>query len=182
MASNAQQVVNMPNILLTLIVLLCFFGADTLLAQTSDKVRSGDVFGDWQFSCTAIAEEQTSCALTQTILTEPDAPPLAQISFERATNPDQVVASLVVPIGSEVSSGPILAAGDQGLSLPYIFCTPEGCLARAFVAIESLAPFLSSDQLGVIYKRYGVEGMVRIPASSNGLKEAFQSLGLLQAE
>lgn len=172
----------MPNILRTGALVLSFSWANALSAQTTDTLRNGDVVGDWQFGCVALAEGQTSCALTQTILTEPDAPPLAQISFERATNSDQVVASLVVPIGSEVSSGPLLAAGDQGLSLPYIFCTPEGCLARALVAVESLAPFLSSDQLGVIYKRYGVEGMVRIPASSNGLKEAFQSLGLLQAE
>ena len=172
----------MPNILQTAAVVLSISWAGALSAQTAETLRNGDVVGDWQFGCVAIAEGQTSCALTQTILTEPGAPPLAQISFERATNPDQVLTSIVVPIGSEVSSGAVLAAGDQGLSLPYIFCTPEGCLARALVAAESLAPFLSSDQLGVIYKRYGVEGMVRIPASSNGLKEAFQSLGLLKAE
>ena len=159
--------------------LLALFWAGTI---TAEPLRNGDVVGDWQFGCVALGEGQTSCALTQKILTEPGTPPLAQISFERAPNPDQVIASLVVPIGSEVASGPLLAAGDQGLALPYIYCAPEGCLARALVAVESLAPFLASDKLGVIYKRYGVEGMVRIPASSNGLKDAFERLGLLQTE
>jgi invasion protein IalB len=146
---------------------------------TADTLRNGDVVGDWKFSCVAISEGQASCALTQTILIEEGAPPLARITFERAVDPEQLVVSLFVPVGSELSFSPLLAAGDQGLPFPYIVCTSEGCLARTFVTVESLAPFLVSDQLAVIYKRYGVEGMVRIPASSNGLVDAFKSLGLM---
>lgn len=145
----------------------------------AETLRNGDVLGDWKFSCVAISESETSCALIQTILIEPGAPPLARITFERATGPEQLVVSLFVPVGSELSFSPLLAAGDQGLAFSYIVCTSEGCLARTLVTVESLAPFLVSDQLAVIYKRYGVEGMVRIPASSNGLVDAFKSLGLM---
>jgi len=159
------------------LLLLC--AADVVSAE---PLRNGDVLGDWKFGCVALAESQTRCALTQRILTEPGAPPLAQISFERTEDPERILVALVVPVGAEVSSNVALAAGDQGLALPYVFCTSETCLARALVAVESLAPFLVSDQLGVIYKRYGTEDAVRIPASSNGLKDAFQRLGLLQAE
>lgn len=160
----------------------CLFFLCAAGVVSAEPLRSGDVVGDWKFGCVALAESQTRCALTQRILTEPGVPPLAQISFERVVDPEQIVAALVVPIGAEVSSNALLAAGDQGLALPYIYCTPESCLARALVTVESLTPFLASDQLGVIYKRYGAERTIRIPASSNGLKDAFQRLGLQHAE
>lgn len=156
---------------------LCWAGV-----VSAEPLRNGDVMGDWKFGCVALAESQTRCALSQRILTEPGVPPLAEISFERAADPKQIVVALVVPIGTEVGSNALLAAEDQGLALPYIYCTPKSCLARALVTVKSLTPFLVSDQLGVIYKRYGAEGTVRIPASSTGLKDAFQRLGVLQAE
>lgn len=149
---------------------------------TAQALRNGDVSGDWQFNCVAISEGQTSCALTQTILLEPGSPPLARITFQRDIEPEQVVVSLFVPVGSELSSSPMLAAGDKGVAASYIVCMSDGCLAQTLVSMDSIAPFLVSDQLAVIYKRYGVEGMVRIPASSSGLMDAFVSLGLLQAE
>ena len=146
---------------------------------TAETLRNGDVVGDWKFSCVASSQAETSCGLTQTILIEPGAPPLARITFERSADPEQLLVSLFVPVGSALSFSPLLAAGEQGLAFSYIVCTSEGCFARTLVTVESLSPFLVSDQLAVIYKRYGVEGMVRIPASSNGLLDAFKSLGLL---
>lgn len=86
--------------------------------------------------------------------------------------------SLLVPVGSELSFSPMLAAGDQGLAVSYIVCMSDGCVAQALVSVESIASFLISDQLAVIYKRYGEDGMVRIPASSNGLTDAIKSLDL----
>lgn len=144
----------------------------------AEALRNGDVLGDWKYSCVAISEGQTSCAFTQTILLEPNTQPLARITFQRDVEAEQVVVSLFVPVGSVLSFSPLLAAGDQGLAVPYIVCMSDGCVAQALVSVESIAPFLISDQLAVIYKRYGEEGMVRIPASSNGLTDAFESLGL----
>lgn len=148
------------------------------MPAAAEALRNGDVLGDWKYSCVAISEGQTNCAFTQTILLEPDTPPLARITFQRDVEPEQVVVSLLVPLGSELSFSPMLAAGDQGLAVPYIVCMSDGCVAQALVSVESIASFLISDQLAVIYKRYGEDGMVRIPASSNGLTDAFKSLGL----
>lgn len=146
---------------------------------TAETLRNGDVVGDWKFNCVAMAEGETRCGLTQTILIDAKTPPLALITFERAVYPEQVVASLFVPVGSELSFSPLIVAGDQGLAFTYVFCTTEGCLARTSLEVESFVPFLVSDQLSVVYKRYGEEGLVRIPASNNGLMDAFKSLGLL---
>lgn len=148
----------------------------------AETLRNGDVLGDWIFSCVAIAESETSCALMQTILTEEGAPPLAQISFARGQSADQVVVSVVVPIGVEVSSNVVFATGDEGLALPFIFCTPENCLSQTLVQTSSLLPFLTGSELDVIYKHYGTQAVVRIPASSKGLREAFLRLGLLLNE
>lgn len=148
----------------------------------AEPLRNGEVVGDWRFSCVALGESKTRCTLQQTIFSDADAPPLAQIAFERASDADYLIVSLVVPIGSEIPSGALLAAGEAAFNLPYIYCSSERCLARALVAHESLLPFLSSDKLAVVYKRYGVEGMLRIPASSNGLKDAFARLRLANSE
>lgn len=137
-------------------------------------LRNGEAVGDWRFDCVAITEDENRCVLTQVIMYEGLGQPLARISFARAEIASQVMVSIVAPLGVEIPYGASLVSGEDALQFPFLFCTAEGCLARAPVEGEVVRNFFSSDDLAILLSLASAESATVIPASARGLLEALE--------
>lgn len=158
------------------LVALCVANSGGVFAQDT-MPRSGAVFGDWLFQCTAIAEGKTRCAFSQTIVNGEAQEVLAWLSVSRGSEDDTLLLTSIVPLGVDVSVAPALQLDDSAISLPVKTCSKTGCISRVQLSSSEIETFLATSELAVLYKYPRIEQTSRVRASVKGLPE-----GLRQAQ
>lgn len=157
-------------------------GISTIGHTEAQTVWNGKVFGDWQYECAPLAKEITQCALVQSIIDTGSFDPLLRLSFARSSVDETVIASVLLPLGVELEEGVRLHFGRRNAWLPFKTCVIEGCLSRKIMSHKDLLQLAREENFTVAFYAVGRLAVVKIPASSRGLMEAFQSLGFVVIE
>ena len=145
-------------------------------------VSNGEVFGDWQYECSARAEGITQCALVQSIIDTGTLETIVRLSVARSTVDASVTASVLLPLGVDLGKGALLRYGDQRILLPFKMCVIEGCLARIVMSAQELQNLARAVDLTVEFYAVGGVAFAQVSASNLGLREAFRELGFIFGE
>lgn len=148
----------------------------------ADTIWNGEIFGDWRFECMAHAEGITQCALVQSIIDIETNQPVLRLSFARSVIDGSVTASVLLPLGVELTENATVYYGVEKMSLPYRICVVDGCLARITMAPDELRRVATAQSLGVEFFAVGRSAPIEAPASGRGLSEAFMRLGYVSRE
>jgi len=148
----------------------------------TETVWNGETFGDWRFECGSPAEGLTQCALVQSIIDTVTNQTMVRLSFAQSAVDGTITASVLLPLGVELTENATVHYGVEKMSLPYRICVVDGCLARRSIAPDELRRVATAQRLGVAFFAVGRSAPVEAPASGRGLSEAFARLGYVAAE
>jgi len=140
------------------------------------EAKVGERFGDWVFECTALAEDKTACALTQTIMSKKGNQSLVKFSLSRNEQKGHIQLTAVVPLGIHLPSG-ISGAIDQGKPFQYITqtCVRQGCIANYAPDGGFLKAMQAGQKLGIKFSGNGGKQPIAIEGSLNGLAEGMKA-------
>jgi invasion protein IalB len=148
--------------------------ASPAMAQTEGQgangARVGDTFGDWLFECTAIAEGQTACSLTQTIVVQETGRPIAKFSLARGNAQGTGFLVVMLPLGLDIPAG-VQGAIDTAAGFPMVVetCIAGGCLATAQIEPERLKAMKSGTKFNLAFRIRGEQQPVTIAGSLKGI-------------
>lgn len=150
----------------TLLILLIFNVPHTVYAET----KVGDRFGDWLFECTALAEDKTACALTQTIVSQKNNRRIVKFNLAHNEKNGGVMLTALLPLAIHLPSG-VSGAIDQGKAFTFTLqtCLPHGCIATYPVDGSFLKSMQNGKKLSISFTAYGKTQPAHITGSLEGL-------------
>lgn len=157
------------------VILEMIFGSGPALAQ-ADVPKIGQKFGDWMFQCSAVAQNQTTCAFVQTIVTPDGKRQLAQLQMlEQKTEPATYILTMLLPLGLDIQNGVTAKIDETDPTAATIkTCLPGGCIATMLLD-ESLAGAMrNGNNLELAFTM--ADGKKAITGSLNGIAEAFSAV------
>ena len=160
---------------LAVLVLGVFAGA----ANAQTQPRSGDAFGDWKFTCRAIAESQTICTLNQTLISEDTNQSIAQFRIVRSAAEEGALALVaVLPLGVVIPAG-VRGQVDDGevFEMPLQTCLNNGCVSRTALSTEVLDALKRGQRLNVSFNLVRNANPIVLPVSLNGLTRGLEATG-----
>src|SRR5690606_20389564 len=129
---------------ITLLILLVFNISHPAYAEA----KVGDRFGDWIFECTALAEDKTACALTQTIVTQKDNRRIVKFNLAHNEKMGGAMLTALLPLAIHLPSG---ASGvidrEKAFQFSLQTCLPHGCIATYPVDSNFLKSMQNGKQI-----------------------------------
>lgn len=120
--------------------LAIFVMAAGLPAQAQD----GQVFKDWRVRCLpdGTGTGKTNCVAEHVAVNKETSKPVLLIRAHYGTPDSNPVAVILVPLLVRLPPGLRLQIdGGPAVTVPFVFCAPDGCLARVPLTAELLAAF-----------------------------------------
>ena len=132
--------------------------------------RVGDTFGDWLFECTAIAEGQTACSLTQTIVVQETGRAIAKFSLSRGATEGTAFFLVMLPLGLDIPAG-VRSTVDTNEPIPLLVetCVAAGCLATAQLDSARLQQMKAGMTLNLTFRVRGELQAVTLAGSLKGI-------------
>ncbi|MES2013575.1 MAG: invasion associated locus B family protein [Pseudomonadota bacterium] len=163
-----------------------FFATISLIASFSislnaqAEVKVGDRFGDWVFECTAISEGKTSCAISQTIVSQKNNRRIAKLNIARNPQTNTINLTALLPLGMDLASG-VSATLDQGKSfqLSLKTCIQQGCIASYALDANMLKTLQSGQKLNITFSMSGAKEPLNISSSTSGLSDGLKAANLI---
>jgi invasion protein IalB len=148
-------------------------------SAASSGPRVGDKFGDWVFSCTALAKNKTVCALTQTVVTKKDNRRLVKFSVEQSEKTGSAILTAIVPLGIDIGAG-VSGSIDEGNSFQYKLetCLQFGCIATHPLDGALMKAMQSGQRLNLTFTGKGSEKPFSVSGSLNGFSEGSKAANL----
>ncbi len=108
--------------------------------------KVGDKFGDWNFNCRAVGQDDTVCGLYQIVLweTESGKSPIMNLTIRRSddakTKTRRAMLAALMPLGIFLPAG-VAARNDKGEQFALVpqTCTKNGCEAAVVLNDKTLA-------------------------------------------
>jgi invasion protein IalB len=140
---------------------------------------AGETFGDWVFECRAVAENQTSCALTQTLISAQTQQAVAKFSFTRSQETSTLTLLTLLPLGLDLSAGVQgRVDGKDAMEYKLETCVAAGCFARSLISAEVLEAMKAGTALGVSFTVKGYTEPMTLTGSLKGFTEGMNATGL----
>lgn len=159
-------------------LLVGVLGAAPAMAQTGGQqpggqqaaARVGDTFGDWLFECTAIADGQTACSLTQTIVVQETGRAIAKFSLARGAEANTGFLVVMLPLGLDIPAG-VSGAVDTNAAFPFLVetCIAGGCLATVQLDGARIQQMKAGTAFNLAFRIRGEQQPVTIAGSLNGI-------------
>ena len=164
------------------------------IAQTSDEQDQPvsakpdsftATFADWTLSCARPAaqpEARLACGVSTVVVAEGQSQPFAQFSLADSGAGGFALTALV-PVSITVGAVPLVATdeADPGLAMPWLACTPSGCLAQVGLTDEQLQRLRGYAKQGRFQFTDSAGNQVRVNFSFRGLSQALDAMVLQQA-
>ncbi|MDZ4203013.1 MAG: invasion associated locus B family protein [Gallionella sp.] len=150
------------------------------LAQTAQaEVKAGDRFGDWVFECAALAEDKTTCALTQTLQSKQGNQRIVKFNLARNEAKGRIQLTAVVPLGIHLPSG-VSGAIDKNKPFQYTLqtCLQPGCIATYAVDGNFLKAMQAGQTLTIRFSGNGGKTPFSFDGSLKGLSEGMKAAKL----
>ena len=148
-------------------------------AASAEGPRVGERFGDWTFECTALAESQTECALSQVLMDGDRQVPVAKFSLNKDNLGEARFLIAVLPLGIDATM-PISARIDQGkpTSLQLLTCLAGGCIARLPLDPAIVKEMKGGMRMSVFFNFVGSADQTVFPVSLAGVTKGFAAARL----
>ncbi len=135
-------------------------------------------FKDWRVECAENKEGQTMCNMFQRLMWEGEkfGALLVTIMITESEGAKRPRMRLVAPLGTFLPSGLTLQIeGENEFTVPFQFCTPNGCLVNLDLADDVVANLKQSNRLNVAYRR--ADGKVaKLQVSLSGFTKALEKI------
>lgn len=156
------------------VVAVCAHGA----AAQNAKPKVGAVFGDWTYACTAFAEGETTCAITQTLVTGEPRRPIARFNIGVDPQTEVLTLTALVPLGLAFSDGLSATIDTQSpFTIPLETCIQGGCIGKIALTGRIVDDFAAGTTITLNYRLAANNAPIGIPGSLQGVAEAFQATG-----
>jgi len=145
------------------------------VSSTPDSYTA--TFGDWQLRCVRnLADpgaDAVACEVATVVIAEGQTAPFAQIALSIGTDAMTHVTA-IVPVNVLVRTQPVIGTdeADPGVPVPWLTCTPNGCVADLALADADLQRFRA-------YTRQG--RLLFVDSAGNNVSVLFSFRGLAQA-
>lgn len=139
-------------------------------------------FADWLLRCQRAADPAVTsriCDVVTFVMAQGQSQPFAQITLTRG--PDRIFhVTALVPINISIGVAPLIATdeADAGQVLPWIACTPSGCIADLALSEADLQRFRAYTKQGRLVFVDSVGNQVRVLFSFRGLAQALDAMAL----
>ncbi len=148
------------------------------LAAQDASHKAGTVFGDWTYACTAIAEGETTCAVTQTLVTGEPRRPIARFNIGIDPETEVVTLTALVPLGLAFSEG---MSATIDASSPFIIpletCIQRGCIGKVALTGRIADESAAGEEITLKYSLATNNRAIALPGSLKGIAEAFEATG-----
>lgn len=146
-------------------------------AKPAGPDMTSKTYGDWVLRCRQ-ANAVKRCEVSQTIVIQGQANPLAMIAIgrEKAGDPLRMVVQLPVNVAFEGGVKAMLADGTQGAELGYRRCLPAGCFADAGLDDAALGNLTRQSEPGLVKFKDAGNREIALPLSLKGLSMAVEAL------
>lgn len=146
-------------------------------AKPAGPDMTTETYGDWVMRCRQ-ANSVKRCEVSQTIVIQGQANPLAMIAIgrEKAGDPMRMVVQLPVNIAFEGGVKATLADGTQGAELGYRRCLPAGCFADVVLDEGALGSLTRQTEPGLVKFKDAGNREIALPLSLKGLSMAIEAL------
>lgn len=136
-----------------------------------------ETYGDWVLRC-RLANSVKRCEVSQTIVIQGQANPLAMIAVgrEKAGDPLRMVVQLPVNVAFDGGVKAMLADGTQGAELGFRRCLPAGCFADAGLDDAALGNLTRQTEPGLVKFKDAGNREIALPLSLKGLSMAIEAL------
>lgn len=148
-------------------------------AWTQTPIRNGDTFGNWIFECIALAESQTACGLSQTIVANDGNSILAKLTFGREAETNDLILSTLLPLSLDLTHPIALQADERSIDIVILSCVSSGCFGRSVLSAEDTIALAETSGLSVSLKGFGQMELATIPASAEGLRDGMDRAAYL---
>jgi invasion protein IalB len=151
---------------------LIAFGIMLTVSLSIPIFAQAQTFGDWAKQCESVGQGER-CFMIQTV--KAGDRPIMVVVVAYSTKRDQVAAMIDVPLGMHIPTGLKINAAGAAKPLAFEQCLPTGC--RAILALdEATIEMLKAGGDASITGRGRDGENVQMPISSNGFKDAFETL------
>ena len=138
-------------------------------------------FGDWVQRCVRTAGEQDPCQLYQ-LITDQNGGSVAEMTvfpLPEANAPAVAAATVITPLETLLTEQVTLSIdGGQAKRYPFVFCTPQGCVARIGLVQEDLDAFKAGNSARLrIVPAVAPDQEVVVDVSLQGFTAGYEALG-----
>ena len=129
-------------------------------------------FGDWAKQCEKAGQGER-CYLIQTV--KAGERPIMVVIVAYSPKRDRVAAMIDMPLGMHIPTGLQVNAAGTTKPLPFEQCLPTGCRALLSLDDATIDTLKAGGDASITGRGRDGED-VQVPISSNGFKDAFESL------
>lgn len=139
-------------------------------------------FADWLLRCQRAADPAVVarvCDVVSFVVPEGQAQPFAQLTVTRRPG-EGFHLTLLVPVNVSLGGAPVVATdeADGGMTVPWIACTPSGCIADVALGDADLQRYRAYAKQGRLTFFDSVGNQVRVLFSFRGLAQALDAMAL----
>jgi invasion protein IalB len=150
------------------------------LAQTEDRPRNGTRFQDWVLNCRAEAVNQTSCAITQSLVRQADEAFLAEFGLNRVQSDDKPQTVMIVrtPAGMDLRVDPAyrIDESEESTTLSWRTCAGDFCSAVLTLDEAQTEALRQGAQMTFGYRPFGANQPVAFAVSLSGVSDGLDAL------
>lgn len=139
-------------------------------------------FADWLLRCQRSPDPKVTarvCDVVTFVVAQGQSQPFAQITLTQS--PDRVFhVTALVPVNITIGITPTIATdeADPGHAMPWVACTPSGCIADVALTDADLQRFRAYTKQGRLTFSDSVGNQVRVAFSFRGLAQALDAMAL----
>jgi invasion protein IalB len=158
------------------VLLLACAGCSAAAGEVT--ARAGDVFGDWVYQCSPIAEGREACALNQTLVDQQSGSPVLKFSLARDAATGSVTLVALLPLGLDFAAG-VSGAVDDKPGFPYGLrtCVGTTCVAVAEIDTARFADLKAGAALKIGFRMLGEAEPRVFDGSLRGMTAAAAAAG-----
>jgi len=151
---------------------LIAFGIMLTVSVSLPAFSQTQTFGDWAKQCEKAGKGER-CFLIQTV--KAGERPIMVVIVAYSPKRDRVAAMIDVPLGMHIPTGLKINAAGSAKPLPFEQCLPTGCRAILSLDPATIETLKAGGDASITGRGRDGED-VQMPISSNGFKEAFETL------
>ena len=147
-------------------------------AATAGAPKVGQTFGNWIFQCSAVAQNNTICTLSQTLVDGQSKKPIAKFSVGRSGPGSETRLVVLLPLGLDIASG-VSGSVDKGAEFKYTLesCVPSGCIASRPVDAALLNGIRTGTALNVSFRFQGNDKAITLSGVLKSLGDGMTAAG-----
>lgn len=148
----------------------------SVTAQTAGGASSSQLIGDWVFECQVQGAPSDRCQIYQRVLTQDPNVVAMVVAVTWDDQLSQYRAQIVLPLGVDLTTPPILAAGPSyQIQLLWSRCLSNGCMFEGLLEVSTIDQMRLAKEAAVIVK-HPQQGNLPIPLSLQGFPASLDRL------